>query len=180
MRHRARLALGIALVASGLAAAGDAPGTPPGLDLWSDPTFQKQFLGSYGVQSEIEPKVTEIERGQLEKLVPLLQSEPQAAVPELEKIRTPESSAVLDFTLGNVYFQLDRLDEATDAYRAAVAKFPSFRRAHRNLGLIHVRAGRFPEAIESRTRVLQLGGEDALTYGLLGYASSSTEQYLSA
>jgi tetratricopeptide (TPR) repeat protein len=162
------------------ASASESETKPDELSLWSDPTFQKQFLGSYGVQAELEPRVTAVEREQMEELLPLLSSDAQAAAAKLEEITEPESSAIFDFTLGNVYFQLERLDRASERYRTAVEKFPSFRRAHKNLGLIHVRRGRFDEAIQSLSRVIELGGGDGLTYGLLGYAYSSTEQYLSA
>ena len=39
-------------------------------DLWKDPTFQKEFMGSYGFQAELEPKVTTLERQELEKILP--------------------------------------------------------------------------------------------------------------
>ncbi len=29
--------------------------------IWNDPTFQKQFIGGYGVNAEIEPRVTKEE-----------------------------------------------------------------------------------------------------------------------
>jgi tetratricopeptide (TPR) repeat protein len=156
-------------------------GRPAGeLALWSDPTFQKQFLGSFGAQADIEPRVTVVEREQMETLLPLLASDPAAAVRELEKITRPESSAVLDFTLGNLRFQQDDLDGAAARFDAALAKFPSFRRAHKNLGLIRVRQGRFDEAVRSLTRVIELGGGDGLTFGLLGYAYSSSGSFVSA
>ena len=41
-------------------------------DLWKDPTFQKEFLGSYGFQAELEPKVTALERQELEKILTLM------------------------------------------------------------------------------------------------------------
>ena len=139
-------------------------------DLWKDPTFQKQFLGSYGFQAELEPKVTALERQELEKILTLMTTDPQAAMAALEKAATPDSSAVFDFTLGNLHFQRDELDEAAARYQAAVAKFPSFRRTWKNLGLIAVRQARFDDAIKALSRVVELGGADGLTYGLLGYA----------
>src|SRR6185436_3708662 len=131
-----------ALLASGLFLLADAPLG----DLWNDPTFQKQFLGSYGFQSELEPKVTALERTELEKLLTLMSTDTQAAMRELEKTITADSSAVFDYTLGNLYFQQDELDEAASSYQAAVAKFPSFRRAWKNLGLIAIRQSRFEDA----------------------------------
>lgn len=147
---------------------------------WQDPTFQKEFLGSYGTQAEVEPRVTTVEREQMEKILPLLGTDQKAAIVELEKILRPESSAVFDFTLGNLYFQQDDSATAARHYRAALEKFPSFRRAYKNLGLIQVRSGQFAEAIQSLSRVIELGGGDGLTYGLLGYAYGATQQDTSA
>ena len=149
-------------------------------DLWKDPTFQKQFMGTYGTQAELEPKVSVVERGQLEKIMGLMATDTGAAKVELEKAATPESSAVFDFTLGNVHFQEDEIDEAEAAYQTAVAKFPSFRRAWKNLGLIAVRQGRPEDAVKALSRVVELGGGDGLTYGLLGYSYAQSGQTTSA
>ena len=32
------------------------------LTIWRDPEFQKQFLGTYGVRAEIEPRITAAEQ----------------------------------------------------------------------------------------------------------------------
>jgi tetratricopeptide (TPR) repeat protein len=142
-------------------------------DLWKDQTFQREFMGSYGFQAELEPKVTPLERQELEKILTLMTTDTQAAMAALEKAATPDASAVFNYTLGNLHFQKDELDPATSCYRAAVAKFPSFRRAWKNLGLIAVRQSRFDDAVKALSRVVELGGTDGLTYGLLGYAYSA-------
>ena len=177
---RISVLLAYALTA-GLALA-DLPASEPEdlKELWQDPTFQKQFLGSYGVQAELEPRVSPIEREQMEKILPLMGSDMGAAAQALEAVVTPESSAVLDFTLGNIYFQQDKLEEAAQRYRTAVSKFPSFRRAHKNLGVIQVRTGQLDEAIRSLGRVIELGGGDGTTFGLLGYACAARERFTSA
>ncbi|MCG8432357.1 MAG: tetratricopeptide repeat protein [Candidatus Omnitrophica bacterium] len=151
------------------------------LALWNDPEFKKSFVQSYIADSEIEPRVTEGEREKMLKILELISSDrmSEAAV-MLEKSRGEAVSAVFDFTLANIYFQEEKLDEAAVVYQVAVEKYPKFRRAWRNLGLIHVRRGRFEEALAALTRVVELGGADAVTYGLLGYAYSSVENNLPA
>jgi tetratricopeptide (TPR) repeat protein len=139
-------------------------------DLWKDPTFQREFMGSYGFQAELEPKVNTLERQDLEKILALMATDTNAAMAALEKAATPDASAVFNYTLGNLHFQRDELDQAANGYQVAVAKFPSFRRAWKNLGLIAVRQSRFDDAIKALSRVVELGGADGLTYGLLGYA----------
>src|SRR5262249_27205337 len=66
------------------------------------------------------------------------------------------------------------------AYRKAVEKFPSFRRAWRNIGLILTRDGGYDEAIRAFTRMIELGGGDAYSYGLLGFAYASKQDYQAA
>ncbi len=80
----------------------------------------------------------------------------------LRKAMKPECSAMLDFTLGSIDFQQDKLPEAQANYEKAVAKFPSFRRAWRNLGLIHVRNGKYDDSIHAFMRMIELGGATAM------------------
>ncbi len=95
--------------------------------LWHDPTFQKQFVGGYGINAEIEPRVTPEEVQVLEKVRPLMADNMPKAKAILEKQVKGECSAIMDITLGNIYFQEDKTDQALECYTKAVAKFPSFR-----------------------------------------------------
>src|SRR6185369_14245620 len=99
------------------------------------PEVRKSLMGSYGVLAEREPKLSPQEREALEKIVPLLGSDLPAAETALAALVKPDGSALLDFTLGNVQFQRDRLAEAGKSYGSAVQKFPTFLRAWKNLGL---------------------------------------------
>ena len=153
----------------------------PELKIWNDPAFQKQFAESYLAETEIEPRVTVDERDQMQKVLEFLAAdEMEKAIKLLEKNRGATANALFDFTLGNVYFQREDFEQALNAYQLAVEKYPKFRRAWRNLGLIHVRQGQFEKALPALTRVIELGGGDALTYGLLGFAYSSVENNLPA
>jgi tetratricopeptide (TPR) repeat protein len=166
------------LAASSLGLAEDAQ-APAGQEFWKDPEFQKQFLGSYGVLSELEPRLSAPEKVQLEKIIPLLSSDLPAAKKALEKAATPQASALFDFTLGNLAFQAGDLDEARRRFMTAVGKFPNFRRAHKNLALVEARSEHYEDAIREFSKVMELGGGDALTFGLLGHAYLSTGHYLS-
>lgn len=148
--------------------------------IWNDPTFQKQFVGAYGINADVEPRITPDEVKLLEKVRPLMTDELAKAEALLAKSIVPASSAVLDFTLGGIQFQQDRIEDARQNYERAVAKFPSFRRAWRNLGLIHAKAGSFDDAIRAFTKMIELGGGDSYSYGLLGYAYSSKLDYQAA
>lgn len=153
------------------------------LDFWSDPEFKKRFAESYLAETEIEPRLSDSERAVLMKVVELMAAEKIDGATELlekEVARNPDGNAVFDFTLANLHFQNEKLEEAVPAYRLAVQKFPKFRRAWKNLGLVHVRRGEFEEALPALAKVIELGGQDAVSYGLLAYCYSSTEDHLAA
>lgn len=170
------LALACLAAAPGVARAGGT-GDVDVKAIWKDPTFQKQFIAGYGFNADVEPRVTPDEVKVLETVRPLMANDlPKAEATLKGKIKS-DSSAILDFTLGGIEFQQDRMAEALENFRKAVAKFPSFRRAWRNLGLIHAREGRFDEAIDAFTRMIVLGGGDAYSYGLLGYAYAARQDY---
>lgn len=181
LRTLVTASLVLAVLAPAGAGADAASSAAPGQsDPWTDPDFQKRFLGSFGVNADIEPSVTAVERETLQEILPLFADDIEAAAAKLAEVTTPQSSAVFDFTLGNVRFQQGDLEQAAAHYEAAIEKFPSFRRAHKNLGLIRVRNGDFGAAIRSLSKVIELGGGDALSYGMLGYAYMNSEQYVSA
>jgi len=148
--------------------------------LWNDPTFQKQFVGTYGINAEIEPRVTPDEVKLLESVRPLMADDLPGAEALLIKKMKPDGSAMLDFTLGSIQFQQDRMPDALANYTKAVEKFPSFRRAWRNLGLIHARDGRNDEAITAFTKMIELGGGDGYSYGLLGSVYAAKQDYQAA
>jgi tetratricopeptide (TPR) repeat protein len=150
--------------------------------MWDDPIFQRQFVGTYGANAEIEPRVTPEEVKILEKIRPLMadESKRKEAEAALIKAMKPDCSAVFDFTLGNLRFQRDDMPAALEAYTKAVAKYPSFRRAWRNVGLINARNGEFDKAIEALTKMIKLGGGDEYSYGLLGYAYASKQDFQAA
>ena len=157
--------------------------SPQILKLWNDPVFQKQFAESYMAETENEPRVTEDERDQMRKVMELIAAdklEDALSVLKKETARNKAANAIFDFTIANIYFQQDQLDQAAAAYTVAVEKFPKFRRAWKNMGLIYIRQGEFVKAQPALTRVVELGAGDAVTYGLMGYAYSSMENFLSA
>lgn len=151
------------------------------LALWNDPEFQRQFTLSYIAATEVEPTVTLPEREDLQKVLDYISSDrTDKALDMLIDENGPDKSAVYDFTLANIYFQRDTLELAGESYKDAVQKYPKFRRAWKNLGLIHVRDSAFEDAATCFGKVIELGGGDAVTYGLLGFAYSNTGQFISA
>jgi tetratricopeptide (TPR) repeat protein len=157
------------------------PLTETELELWNDPTFRKQFVESYLSETEIEPNVTEDERKTMEKVMGLIaKDQMDDAARVLERNRNPAASAVIDYTLANIYMQQERLGKAVALYQTAVDKHKKFRRAWRNLGVIYVRLSKPDKAVEALTKVIELGGGDSITYGLLGFSYSSLENSICA
>lgn len=149
--------------------------------VWNDPEFTRRMLGSYGFLSEAEPRLNaEEQKVYRDKIVPLLREDPKQAVGELQKLIRPEASAIFDFTLGNLLFQADDLTNAVTHFEAALTKFPDFRRAQKNLGLVYLRAGNYEAAIKPLSRTVSLGGADSKTFGLLGFAQMNLQRYASA
>jgi len=148
--------------------------------LWNDPTFVKEFLGSYGFLAGAEPQVSEEEKEVLRSLIDLIQRSPATAIQALEAAMTPNSSAAFDFILGNLYFQENNLSKAASHYRKAVSQHPDFRRAYKNLGLVYVQQGDFERAIPTISKAMELGEVDGRSYGLLGYGYLTQERYYPA
>ncbi len=151
------------------------------LELWNSEHFKKQFTLSYIAETEIEPSVTMDERDTLQEILKLIgEDKLERAKERLQDDRGENASAVYDFTVGNIFFQQGELDDAAAAYRIAVEKYPKFRRAWKNLAIIYVRQEKFESAALALTRVVELGGGDSVTYGLLGFSYSRLEKHISA
>ncbi len=148
--------------------------------IWRDPIFQRQFVAAYGINADVEPRVTPDEVKLLEKIMPLMADDLPKAESTLRKQMKPDCSAILDFTLAGIEFQQERWADALVNYRTAVSKFPSFRRAWRNIGLINARNGSYDDAIAAFTRMIELGGGDSYSYGLLGFAYAAKLDFQAA
>ncbi len=161
-------------------------GIPHNPEIWQDPAFQRAFMGSYGMRTDIEPSISAVEREDMEEIMQLMsdEKEPEKSVAKAKKLLKKNlgeaSSAIFDFTLANMAFQDDNHDEALKYYQSAVNKFPSFQRAWKNMGLIHVRKGSYDEAIGALTSAIELGAADGYSFGLLGFACFSTGDYISS
>jgi tetratricopeptide (TPR) repeat protein len=157
------------------------PIIPPS-DLFRDPKFVREFVGSYGFLSEVEPKVSADEQAALAIIRECFDQskfrEAEAAlarfIQETEKPTDPkkapaEISPAMVFVLGNLYFQADRPDQARREFLEAIRRFPRFRRAHTNLAYLYISQNKINEAIPMLQKAIELGENSARVYGLLGY-----------
>lgn len=139
------------------------------LDLTMEP-------GAVVFEPSILPNEADVVRG----IVELVQTDPRAALRTLKAAETPQSSAMFDFIIGNLNFQLDERAEALRYYESAVRKFPTFAKAYKNLGFLALQAERMDEALKAFVRTIQLGSSEGAVYGLIGYIFLNKENFLSA
>ena len=148
--------------------------------LWENPEFQKEFTASYGVLSGYEPSLNSDEKDRLQTLIKIIKDKPEKAIISLQEQIKPNDSAAFDFILANLYFQDGQLEQAEKNYKQAVAKYPSFRRAYKNLGLLNIQEGDFESAIQFISKSMELGEVDGRAYGLLGYSYLTEGLYFPA
>ena len=113
--------------------------------VWSNPDFVKSFMGSFGVKSEVEPKIGRQEQVLFEDLSEMIEEERfEDVISELkDEFDEIDSHAAIDFTLANFLVQEGQMGESKPYYISAIRKFPDFLRAHKNLGLLEVQDGNF-------------------------------------
>ena len=149
--------------------------------LWRDSQFQKRFLASYGFDGPREPSIVHEEQALLAQIQPLLEQERyNKALKLLERAQTEDSSAAIDYTIGNIHYQTEALTEAEAAYTQALDKLPNFVRAHRNLAYIHIEQNELVKAKQHIQHVISYGGADGSSFALMGYIHLEDEQYAAA
>ncbi len=151
-----------------------------GANVLEDPAWRASFVGSYGFLSGAEPEIRQDELLMLREILELISTNPRAAIVRLEAQAGEDSSAALDFILANLKFQNGDLEQAQEYYESALSKFPDFRRAHKNLGLLRIQNKDFAGALEHLPRALELGDRDGKTYGLMGYCHINLENHFEA
>jgi Flp pilus assembly protein TadD len=160
---------------------GPVPASNPLAAFWNSPEFVKGFMGGYGFNSAIEPQFASTnESAFYRSLAEVIRDTPEKAIAMLTTNLTPESSAIMNYTLGSVYFQLGDTTNAVKQFEVALSKFPNFRRAHKNLGLALAKDAKYADAIAPLVRTMELGAVDATTYGLLGFCYLNQEKFVAA
>lgn len=154
---------------------------PLSTSYWKDPAFLKSFNGTYRIEARIEPNLTTEQRGLLVEVQELMASgKRDSALAKLKASSLTAKSPALTFNLGNLYFETGEIEKAAESYEAALKEFPSFRRAHKNLALAHIRSDELEKALEHLTEAVRLGDSDGSTYGMLGFCRLTREEYASA
>jgi tetratricopeptide (TPR) repeat protein len=107
--------------------------------------------------------------------------QPEFALRLLENmVDKDDSSAAFDLVLGNLYFELQRVADAEARYRRAIEKYPDFRRAWENLGVLYYSSDRPAEAVPCLSKVVALGGWDPRLLGLLAWCLAHSDNAMAA
>ena len=159
---------------------GKAPSFQLTSDFWNNPTFVQSFMGDYGFRSEVEPRISKSESFILREVIAKSENNLEEAIVYLEEKIEDDSSAALDFALGTMYYQSNRLTRSAQAYSQAIEKFPSFLRAHKNLGLVNVSLDNLETAAKHLAKAISLGENDGSTFIALGYCHLSLNRLVSA
>lgn len=152
----------------------------PMKELWNNPQFQKEFTASYGTLAGYEPTLSEEDKSRLRTLIKTIKARPEQAIKQLSEQIKDDDSAAFDFILANLYFQEGDLVAAEKFYLQAIKKYPSFRRAYKNLGFVNIQSGDYVSAINSISKSMELGDVDGRAYGLLAYSYLTQENYYPA
>jgi len=159
---------------------GKAPSYQLTSDFWNNPTFVQSFMGDYGFRSEVEPRISKSESFILREVIAKSENNLEEAIVYLEEKIENDSSAALDFALGTMYYQTNRMSRSAQAYGRAIEKFPSFLRAHKNLGLVNVSLENLEPATKHLAKAISLGENDGSTFIALGYCHLSLDRLVSA
>ncbi|HAD21371.1 MAG TPA: hypothetical protein DCF87_04560 [Opitutae bacterium] len=159
---------------------GKAPSYQLTSDFWNNPTFVQSFMGDYGFRSEVEPRISKSESFILREVIAKSENNLEEAIVYLEEKIENDSSAALDFALGTMYYQANRMSRSAQAYVQAIEKFPSFLRAHKNLGLVNVSLENLESATRHLAKAISLGENDGSTFIALGYCHLSLDRLVSA
>ena len=142
--------------------------------LWKSVQFRKAFTASYGVDSRIEPRVNIEEKTALETIAQkMAEGKRTEAIELLQSNALLKKSAVMLFNLGNLLFEEGEQEPAAANFRSAIGLHPNFRDAHRNLAVALIQKDKIGESEPHLRRALELGAQDGLTLGLLGYCHES-------
>ena len=142
--------------------------------LWKSTQFRRAFTASYGVDSRIEPRVNIEEKSVLEEMAQKMAEDKRTgAIELLQSNELLKGSAIMLFNLGNLHFEEESQEAAVTSFKSAIELYPNFRDAHRNLAVAMVQNNRVRDAEPHLRRALELGAQDGLTLGLLGYCHES-------
>lgn len=153
----------------------------------SSDRFKRDFAASFLAVSDVEPPITLNEAEAIQEFQSFIAMDSEEgtlrAMAVLNKERGVDgqgTNAIFDYFQGNMYLGDRDFEAAVPLYETALGKWETYRNAHKNLGICLVQLERFDEALPHFTRVIELGGTDAASYGLLGVCYAGAENNIGA
>ncbi len=145
----------------------------------SKPTFVlPQFTGPY---REREASIAPEEYETAERLKALLQNNNQAEVlQELESFYNIELSAAMLTLKAQIYFSLQKYDNAEALYLEVLSRKPQLVRVHRDLGQLYLLKNNPRKAQKHFAKAIALGSNEAIVHGQLGYLNLTLHSPFSA
>ncbi len=148
----------------------------------SEPDPDRIINASMQFLKDREPEVTAEENAFYESA---LEQDPAAAIEFIEGlIANPKAdrpaSPAFHVLLGNLYYASGAVAKAEASYRKAVERYPAFRRAWTNLGILYYAQDRHAEAIPCFTEAVTLGARESTTLGMLGECLEATADAVGA
>jgi tetratricopeptide (TPR) repeat protein len=138
--------------------------------MWKSESFIKAFTASYGIDSRIEPSINEEEKKILVSISEKMgNKDRKGAIALLSQTSILEKSPALLFNMASLLFEDGKASLAISQFSKAISLQPNFRDAHRNLAIAYVQEGDYEKAEPVLRKAIELGSNDGLTMGLLGY-----------
>jgi tetratricopeptide (TPR) repeat protein len=139
-----------------------------------------QWRQQLEIFQELQPKLKKEDRKLYEQVYPLLNASPQQAINLISSTEAQQRSPIFDFWLGNLLMGQDRIEEAQNALKLCLDKFPRFKEAHRSLMSLYALRGQWPQAQQQALKVIDMGGADGALYGILAYSHYQSSHFQSA
>jgi tetratricopeptide (TPR) repeat protein len=143
---------------------------------WADnPVLKRSFVAGYGVNTAVEPELSDTDRKVLEAILPVIEQSRADAIRSLEKYIDDKTNARFDLILANLHLEQQKPDLAILSFRQAIKKFPNFRAAHKNFAMACMQMRRYESALEHLSKAVQLGDADGAVMGLIGQCHLTLE-----
>ncbi|MBN2069641.1 MAG: tetratricopeptide repeat protein [Opitutales bacterium] len=166
-------------------------------EILNDPAFIKAVSYNFAPNLEVEPKFNAVEQELFQQVQPLLTGDQPnffAALDILEEeLRNNDKvNAIVPCTIGNIYWAMASSEKTPEAKREeytkkaqvafekAVELFPNYLRAYKALSQLANVKGDHKAAQKAALKTIQLGDNDPITYGILGYTYYDSGKFVSA
>ena len=142
---------------------------------------QDSIIEKFITENKPGPSVNEEDGIVIGKIKQLIDTkEYNQALEILEEAITDDTSPAFWLIKGNIHANAKEFENAAIDYKNAIVEFPTFFFAQKSLGYVYANMEKFDKARPHLLRAIELGGEDARLYGLVGYSYKLEEEWFLA